>query len=57
MLYSTLQLFMNNIAVKDFSTNSTLIKIDDPRDANEFHIRNINISDAIINRIIESEMS
>jgi len=56
MIYSTLTLKMENIAIKNYSTNSTLIKIDDPRDTNDIKIENFHITDATIDKVIESEI-
>jgi len=56
MIYSTLNLKMENTIIKNYSTNSTLIKIDDPRDTNDIKIENFYITDATIDKVIESEI-
>lgn len=47
---------INNIMIKDFSTNSTLIKIDDTCDGSNISIDKISVSDATIDTLIESEI-
>ncbi|ORX50749.1 hypothetical protein BCR36DRAFT_370235 [Piromyces finnis] len=47
---------MKDIIVKDFSTNSTLIKIDDSCDESNISIDRVSVSDSTIDTLIESEI-
>ncbi|OUM63034.1 hypothetical protein PIROE2DRAFT_10502 [Piromyces sp. E2] len=56
MIYNKSHMTIKDIIIKDYSINSTLIKIDDPCDGSNVSIDKISVSDATIDTLIESEI-